>query len=100
MVHPRRQTRPSGHSKYSRFNLLCWIGVEENYKAAFYWLNVLQNTGVLAWQPKVTLGTMYEEGLGVPQDYVRAHMWYNLYAADSGQGLQKSLLEDMMTQPK
>ena len=24
---------------------------------------------------------MYENGLGVPQDYVEAHMWYNLAAA-------------------
>jgi TPR repeat protein len=27
------------------------------------------------------LGIMYHEGLGVPQDYVLAHMWFNLAAA-------------------
>ncbi len=27
------------------------------------------------------LGLMYEKGKGVPQDYVQAHMWYNLAAA-------------------
>lgn len=26
------------------------------------------------------LGTMYSNGQGVPQDYVQAHMWYNLAA--------------------
>ena len=27
------------------------------------------------------LGVMYAEGRGVPQDYVRAYMWFNLGAA-------------------
>ena len=27
------------------------------------------------------LGVMYAEGRGVPQDYVSAHMWFNLAAA-------------------
>jgi hypothetical protein len=27
------------------------------------------------------LGRMYAKGLGVPQDYVQAHMWFNLAAA-------------------
>jgi TPR repeat protein len=26
------------------------------------------------------LGTMYAKGMGVPQDYVLAHMWFNLAA--------------------
>ncbi len=28
-----------------------------------------------------SLGDMYESGTGVPQDYVLAHMWFNLAAA-------------------
>ena len=35
------------------------------------------------------LGTMYENGLGVPQDYVLAHMWLNLSAA---QGIKAAAL--------
>jgi hypothetical protein len=31
------------------------------------------------------LGIMYVDGHGAPQDYVRAHMWFNLSAA---QGLE------------
>ncbi len=27
------------------------------------------------------LGAMYAEGLGVPQDYAQAHMWFNLAAS-------------------
>jgi TPR repeat protein len=27
------------------------------------------------------LGAMYEEGEGVPQDFVQAHMWFNLAGA-------------------
>ena len=27
------------------------------------------------------LGVMYRDGWGVPQDYVQAHMWYNLAAS-------------------
>ena len=30
---------------------------------------------------QVNLGTMYDHGHGVPQDYVQSHMWYNLAAS-------------------
>ena len=30
-----------------------------------------------------SLGFLYETGKGVPQDYVQAHMWYNLAASDT-----------------
>jgi TPR repeat protein len=33
---------------------------------------------------KYDLGVMYKFGWGVPQDYVIAHMWFNLAAADGG----------------
>lgn len=32
---------------------------------------------------QILLGGMYILGLGVPQDYVQAHLWYNLAAAGS-----------------
>ena len=32
---------------------------------------------------QTSLGMLYEEGLGVPQDNVRAYMWYSLAAAHS-----------------
>lgn len=39
----------------------------------------LADQGVASAQ--LHLGVMYTEGEGVPQDYVRAHMWFNLSAA-------------------
>ena len=33
-----------------------------------------------------TLGFIYEKGLGVPQDYARAHMWFSLAAAQGTKG--------------
>jgi TPR repeat protein len=35
---------------------------------------------------QAVLGNMYEQGRGVLQDYVRAHMWWNI-AASSEQKL-------------
>ena len=38
-----------------------------------------------------SLGLMYEKGEGVPQDIVRAHMWFNLSGAQGhGAGPEKS----------
>jgi TPR repeat protein len=39
------------------------------------------------------LGAMYAEGRGVPQDYVRAHMWFSLAAAQGEQRAAKTLTE-------
>jgi TPR repeat protein len=35
--------------------------------------------------PQHGLGEMYAEGKGVPQDYVLAHMWFNLSAAQGNE---------------
>ena len=35
------------------------------------------------------LGAMYAQGNGVPQDYVRAYMWWSLSAANSTSDAQK-----------
>ena len=37
------------------------------------------------------LGVIYAKGLGVPQDYVRAHMWFSLSAAQGEQMAVKTL---------
>jgi TPR repeat protein len=39
------------------------------------------------------LGAMYGEGRGVPQNYVLAHMWFNL-AASKGHELSLGFTED------
>ncbi len=37
------------------------------------------------------LGHMYVHGLGVPQDYVQAHMWLNLAASRFPQGTDRDM---------
>jgi TPR repeat protein len=39
---------------------------------------------------QVNLGWMYSKGLGVPQDYVGAHMWFSLSAAQGNQNAVKN----------
>jgi uncharacterized protein len=39
---------------------------------------------------QINLGRMYTSGRGVPQDYVRAHMWFNLAGSLSNTGDNKS----------
>ena len=42
---------------------------------------------------QVHLGMLYTEGQGIPQDFIRAHMWYNVAAAalsgDAGKAAMK-----------
>ncbi len=46
-------------------------------------------------QAQIALGKAYEDGLGVPQDYVQAHMWYNLAAASPGTSTTERELRDI-----
>ena len=50
-----------------------------DYATAIRELRPLAEQGVAEGQ--FLLGVMYDKGLGVPQDYVQAHMWYNLAAS-------------------
>ena len=69
-----------------------WAGWDE-YVAAYNrsdYATALRELRVLAEQghasAQYNLGFMYDNGQGVPQDYVAAHMWYNLSAAGSPPG--------------
>ena len=44
---------------------------------------------------QTNLGKMYGNGTGVPQDYVRAHMWFNI-AASSGDSEKASKNRDIV----
>ena len=51
---------------------------------------------------QLNLGRMYEKGQGVPQDFILAHMMYNLAAAqesgnDNYPGMRRKSLEERMT---
>ncbi len=45
------------------------------------------------------LGFMYDNGLGVPHDYVQAHMWFDLAAAQGFENARKNrdIVADKMT---
>ncbi len=53
----------------------------EDYDEAAKWYRKAAEQGHANAQ--YNLGIMYDNGQGVPQDYVQAHMWYNLSAAGS-----------------
>ena len=42
------------------------------------------------------LGGMYAQGVGVPQDHVLAHMWFNLSAAQGDDPQQAGKYRDSM----
>ena len=44
---------------------------------------------------QTNLGTMYDDGQGVLQDYIRAHMWFNI-AASSGESKKASKNKDIV----
>ena len=45
------------------------------------------------------LGNMYDNGYGVPQDYIQAHMWFNLAAAQGNESAigNRDIITGMMT---
>ncbi len=54
-----------------------------DYAAALkFWLPLAEQGDA---KLQVTVGLLYEKGLGVPQDFVRAHMWFILAAAQDNE---------------
>ncbi len=56
-------------------------GVQKDYDESLRWYRKAAEQGDAFAQ--YNLGVIYEVGQGVPQDYVLAHMWFNLAAAHS-----------------
>ncbi len=54
--------------------------IPQDYEEAIRWYRAAAGQGYAKAQD--SLGTMYYYGLGVPQDYIQAHMWYSLAASD------------------
>jgi TPR repeat protein len=52
------------------------------------WYRLAAEQGYAVGQ--ISLGAMYFNGRGVPQDYVQAHMWSNLAAAQAIEGAAKN----------
>ena len=60
----------------------------QDYQEALKWFRFSAAQGLAKAQ--YNLGVMYFNGQGVPQDYVLAHMWWNL----SGSNEQKEAIEN------
>jgi TPR repeat protein len=79
----------AAHDPTAQFNLGAMyefgndrLGLAQDYAEAFNWYLRAADQGDANAQ--LHLGTMYEQGHGVPQDFVLAHMRYNLAAAVQG----------------
>ena len=66
-----------------------------DYKAAVKWYRLAAAKGVALAQ--FNLGAMYDNGHGVAQDYVRAHMWYNISASNGVDAKNRDLIAKEMT---
>ena len=56
---------------------------EKNIRlAVFYYKQAAQNTATVGYLAQSILGKMYSKGEGVIQDYVQAHMWFNVSHAN------------------
>jgi hypothetical protein len=74
------------------------IGIEENHKEAARLYKLLAKKGDV--EAQYSLGKMYENGKGVLQDYIRAHMWFNIAAVLEGDthiGIRRDLTASVMT---
>ena len=60
---------------------------EEYATALKFWRPLAEQGDAIA---QSNLGVMYEFGLGVPQDYVQAHMWFELAAEQGSKKAQKN----------
>ena len=52
-----------------------------DYPTALKWFSLAAKQGIA--QAQFNLGVMYEKGTGVTQDYVQAHMWFNIASANA-----------------
>jgi len=70
--------------------------VPKNYGEAVQWYRRAAEHGYVMAQ--YNLGLMYEDGRGVPQDYVQAYMWLNLAASNNaGYAMLRDDLAKRMT---
>ena len=69
----------------------------QDYKTAYkLWLPLAEQGDADA---QVLLGVMYDKGQGVPQDYVLAHMWWNLSGSNGNKDAvtNRNIIEKRMS---
>ena len=59
-----------------------------DYKEAVKWYRMKAEEGIAVAQTNLEL--MYDNGLGVEQDYVQAHKWYNIAGTNGDETGRKS----------
>ena len=71
--------------------------VRKDYKEAIKWYRLSAEQGHA--QAQYNLGSMYENGQGVLQDYVLAHMWWNISGSNGNKNAVKNrdTVEKQMT---
>ena len=75
-------------------------GVALNYAEAVKWYRKAAEQGQATTRlgrraiatAQFSLGAMYADGAGVPQDYVRAYMWFNLAASRLAPGFLRDMV--------
>ncbi|MDV7201103.1 tetratricopeptide repeat protein [Roseovarius sp. 10] len=66
---------------------------DTDFNAAMYWMLIpVRNNDAMA---QYMLGRWFEHGIGVPQNYETAHMWYNIAAAGSNAELFRSMRDGL-----
>ena len=65
-----------------------YAGLEQDYAEALRWFLKAAEGGHVTSQ--VSLGNMHRDGIGVAQDYVTAHMWYNIATAAGSVGAREN----------
>ena len=70
---------------------------KQDYKEAVRLYRLSAEQGFAGAQ--YNLGVMYGKGLGVPQDYALAHMWFNLSGSNGNKGgvENRNIVEKRMT---
>ena len=58
------------------------LGGAKNYQAAGRWFLLAANSGDI--RAHENLGILYQNGMGVRRDYVKAYMWFAIAAASQG----------------
>lgn len=62
--------------------------VRQNYAEAVKWFRMSAEQGHA--EAQFLLGSMYADGEGVPWDFVKAHMWLTLAAAQGDENAQRN----------
>ena len=78
-----------------RWRLQPIFNKKTDYATDASWFRTAAEEGNVIAQNEV--GIMYAKGEGLPQDYVQAHMWFSLSAAQDGDTNNRDIIAAKMT---